>query len=97
MIDVERARADTPAVENLDCFFSCGAGLMPQQVLDLLSATRVAADRYELDPAARLAAAVAAVWPSGLRDETGRRARAARAHGQSPTGRHSTPPEGVRG
>ena len=44
MIDVERARADTPAVENPDCFFSCG-GLVPRQVLDPLSATRVAADR----------------------------------------------------
>ena len=36
MIDVERARADAPAVEDLDYFFSCGAGLMPQQVLDAL-------------------------------------------------------------
>ena len=36
MIDVERARADTPAVEGLDYFFSCGAGLMPQQVLGAL-------------------------------------------------------------
>ena len=36
MIDVERARADTPAVEDLDYFYSCGAGLMPQQVLDAL-------------------------------------------------------------
>ena len=36
MIDVERARADTRAVEDLDYFFSCGAGLMPQPVLDAL-------------------------------------------------------------
>ena len=36
MIDIERARADTPAVEDLDYFFSCGAGLMPQPVLDAL-------------------------------------------------------------
>lgn len=36
MIDVERARADTPAVAHLDYFFSCGAGLMPQPVLDAL-------------------------------------------------------------
>ena len=36
MIDVERARAETPAVEDLDYFFSCGAGLMPKPVLDAL-------------------------------------------------------------
>ena len=36
MIDVERSRADTPAVESLDYFFSCGAGLMPKPVLDAL-------------------------------------------------------------
>ena len=36
MIDVERARADTPAVESLDYFFSCGAGLMPRPVLEAL-------------------------------------------------------------
>ena len=36
MIDVARARADTPAVESLDYFYSCGAGLMPTQVLDAL-------------------------------------------------------------
>ena len=33
MIDVEQARAETPAVEDLDYFFSCGADLMPQPVL----------------------------------------------------------------
>ena len=33
MIDVERARADTPAVGSLEFFYSCGAGLMPQQVV----------------------------------------------------------------
>lgn len=38
MIDVERARADTPAVEDLDYFFSCGAGLMPRQVLEAIHA-----------------------------------------------------------
>ena len=36
MIDVERARADTPAVENLDYFFNCGAGLMPRPVVDAI-------------------------------------------------------------
>lgn len=36
MIDVARARADTPAVKNLAFFYSCGAGLMPQPVLDAL-------------------------------------------------------------
>ena len=36
MIDVARARADTPAVRDLDYFYSCGAGLMPQPVLDAL-------------------------------------------------------------
>ena len=36
MIDVERARADTPAVEDLDYFYNCGAGLMPKPVLDAL-------------------------------------------------------------
>ena len=38
MIDVERARADTLAVEDLDYFFSCGAGLMPRQVLEAIHA-----------------------------------------------------------
>ena len=38
MIDVERARADTPAVEDLDYFFSCGAGLMPKPVLEAIHA-----------------------------------------------------------
>ena len=36
MIDVERVRADTPAAAELDYFYSCGAGLMPRQVLDAL-------------------------------------------------------------
>ena len=36
MIDVERARADTPGLESLDYFFSYGAGLMPKPVLDAL-------------------------------------------------------------
>ena len=36
MIDVARARADTPAVTVLDYFYSCGAGLMPKPVLDAI-------------------------------------------------------------
>ncbi|MDE0048098.1 MAG: aminotransferase class V-fold PLP-dependent enzyme [bacterium] len=36
MIDVARARADTPAVKKLAFFYSCGAGLMPRPVLDAL-------------------------------------------------------------
>jgi len=33
MIDLERVRADTPAVNDLAFFLSCGAGLMPRPVL----------------------------------------------------------------
>ncbi|MDG2482580.1 MAG: aminotransferase class V-fold PLP-dependent enzyme, partial [Alphaproteobacteria bacterium] len=36
MIDVARARADTPAVENIAFFHNCGAGLMPTPVLKAL-------------------------------------------------------------
>ncbi|MBN33169.1 MAG: aminotransferase [Rhodospirillaceae bacterium] len=36
MIDVARARADTPAVEDQAFFYNCGAGLMPDPVLKAL-------------------------------------------------------------
>jgi len=66
MIDVARARADTPAVKDLAYFYSCGAGLMPQPVLDALHAhldleARIGAYRAEDEAEPAVQAAYASI------------------------------------